>query len=155
MVHAGAPAPVLRREPCVGPLRSARPKSKEFAANLRRQTSQRGGAHIHHPLHRGLLPIVDLHPVLRPSTLMRAVAALRDDVFKTHLAGRPVEIRTNLATRERTGENALGALRQQPIKAGLSLICPIRKIHSLPSWEESTVDVTGLVLGFWRESAHG
>jgi hypothetical protein len=35
------------------------------------------------------------------------------------------------------------------------LICPIRKIHSLPSWEESTVDVTGLVLGFWRESAHG
>jgi len=67
-----------------------------------------------------MLPIVDLHPVLRPSTLMRAVAALRDDAFKTHLAGRPVEIKTNLATRERTDENALGALRQQPIKAALS-----------------------------------
>ena len=48
------------------PRRSARTKSKEFAVNLRRPASQRGTA-LHHPVHRGMLPVLVLHPMLRPA----------------------------------------------------------------------------------------
>jgi hypothetical protein len=72
-----------RRDPTKrDPRRSARPKSKEFAANLRRQTSQRGGAHIHHPLHRRVLSVLHLEPVLRPAALIGTVAALRPGGFR-------------------------------------------------------------------------
>jgi len=51
------------------PRRSARPKSKEFAVNLRRQTSQRSAA-LHHPAHRRMLPVLHYEPLLRPASLI-------------------------------------------------------------------------------------
>ena len=42
---------------------------------------------VYHPAHRRVLPVLHLHPVLRPAALVSTVAALRDQALKAHVAG--------------------------------------------------------------------
>jgi hypothetical protein len=41
---------------------------------------------LHHPAHRGMFPVLDLDPVLRPSGLIRPVTPLRYQSLKPELA---------------------------------------------------------------------
>ena len=41
---------------------------------------------INHPPHRGVCPVLHLHPMLRPASLIRAITALAHEPFKPHLA---------------------------------------------------------------------
>jgi hypothetical protein len=43
----------------------------------------------HLAAHRRMLPVLDLHPVLRPAALIRPVAVLGDEAFKSQIAGGP------------------------------------------------------------------
>jgi len=51
--------------------------------------------------HRRMLPVFHFQPILRPSRLIRPVAALRDKSLQSHVAGGPEEVRPDLALLER------------------------------------------------------
>jgi hypothetical protein len=71
-------------------------------------------------IHRRMLPVLHLHPVLRPASLIGAVTTLRHQTFKAHAAGSTEEIRTNFTTLEWVDEDAFRPSRQQPFKIGLA-----------------------------------
>ena len=60
-----------------------------------------------------MFPVLDLHPMLRPASLIRPVASLRHKTFKAHLAGRPKQIGADLAA-------AFGPACQQAFKVDLA-----------------------------------
>jgi len=61
-----------------------------------------------HPSESIVLPVLEVDPVLRPTSLIRL---LRHEALKTHLAGRAGEITADLAALERVDEDALGPAR--------------------------------------------
>jgi hypothetical protein len=58
--------------------------------------------------------------MLRPSSLIRTVAALRHQTFQSHAAGRSKQLRPDLALFERRDEDAVRSPRQQASKVGLA-----------------------------------
>jgi hypothetical protein len=101
---------------------------------------------VHHPAHRRVLPVHHLHPVLRPAALVGAVAVLRDKTLKTHPAGRPEQVRPDLAAFERVDEDALRAARKQAaFKAGLAkvqrqfaeVVVPSTRMSKAQTWTSS------------------
>jgi hypothetical protein len=65
---------------------------------------------VHHPLHRGMRPVLDLDPMLRPAALIRPISSLR----YTNPEGREVcyfQERTFVSAR---GRSALGRRRWTP-----------------------------------------
>jgi hypothetical protein len=61
----------------------AKPKSGNFGIGPRGVLGER----LHHPVHRRVLPVFHLDPVLRPTSLIGPVPALRDQTLQTHVAG--------------------------------------------------------------------
>jgi len=66
-------------------------------------------------------PVLDLHPVLRPASLIGPVPALRHQPFKTHVAGGTKQIGADLALFERCNEDAIRSACQQTGKVGLAI----------------------------------
>jgi hypothetical protein len=67
------------------------------ASCLISRTSIRHRNAFHHPLHRGMLAVFHLHPILRPPGLVRSVTPLRDQALKAHIAGGEKQVGANLA----------------------------------------------------------
>jgi len=62
---------------------------------------------LHHPIHRRVLPVLDLDPVLGPTGLIGSIPALRRQAFKAHIAGRAEEIRADLAALKRIDKDSV------------------------------------------------
>jgi hypothetical protein len=77
---------------------------------------------LHHPLHRRVLPVLHLDPMLRPAASIGPVAMLRHQTFEPHVARCAKEIRADLAALERADEDALGPARQQAFEVGLAQV---------------------------------
>jgi hypothetical protein len=44
------------------------------------------GTCLHHPIHRRVLPVLDLHSMLRPASLIRTIPAFRQQAFQPHVS---------------------------------------------------------------------
>jgi hypothetical protein len=78
---------------------------------LHRQRSARLEG-VHHPLHGGMLAILDLHPIFRSSGTVRTIGSLGDQALEAEVTGLAEEVRTNLASLERRDEDAIRPARE-------------------------------------------
>ena len=60
-----------------------------------------------HPIECGMLPVLDLDPVLRSTGLIRSVAVLTDETFQAKLAGFEEEVWSDLALLKGIDEDPL------------------------------------------------
>ena len=67
-----------------------------------------------------MLAVLDLDPMLRPTSLIGTVAALGDQTLKAHPAGGAKQVGTDLALFEWRNEDATRSTRQQPSEIGLA-----------------------------------
>src|SRR6516162_5735778 len=61
---------------------SISPPRQTINDDIRHTSSRSSSDCIHHPIHRRVLPVLDLDPVLGPAALIGAVAMLRDKALK-------------------------------------------------------------------------
>src|SRR6516165_4490454 len=62
---------------------------------------------LQYAAHRRMLPVLHLHPILRPAALIRPVAALRHQSLQSHVAGGAKQARTDLTLLEGRDEDAV------------------------------------------------
>ena len=89
---------------------------------------------LHHPVHGGVLAVLDLDPVLRSAGAIGAVGPLTHHALKAHVARGPEQVGTDLALLERGDENPVGLTRQEPREVGLAhrerqRLCGARGFH--------------------------
>ena len=64
--------------------------------------------------------VLDLDPVRRPAGAVGAIPALRHQALQPHVAGRPKQIRADLALLEGRDEYAVRTAGEQPGQVGLA-----------------------------------
>lgn len=97
----------------------------QFAVSFRLQNSIAGlrsslRKSVHHPVHRRMLAVLDLDPVLRWSTAIGPIAMFRDQSLKSELAYLQKQVRPDLAPFEVAHKDAIRSAGQQASKIGLA-----------------------------------
>src|SRR6516225_8758222 len=102
-VRAEASMPTARVMCC--PSRQDAPALRASASRYSLRLA--GKRTLQYAAHRRMLPVLHLHPILRPAALIRPVAALRHQSLQSHVAGGAKQARTDLTLLEGRDEDAV------------------------------------------------